>query len=236
MSKLNELEQLKKEYKEIPIPENGVAGVQTAIEKARQKKRLKKRLINYASIAAAAVMVVVVMPSAFIGLFAAGGAANESAPDGYYNESKDMIHAGTAAEDSDYGKTEAPTSQTGQTKPTRAPGDVVAPESVTDSESVKGDAIPSVDVECFASGILSDKSVQDKISAEITRQISFRRAAGEEAFVAMMEVSSGCYFDIGKQKCYQNAEGQLVIVFKAGELAPEIYGDIEFVIPDEVWK
>ena len=35
---------------------------------------------------------------------------------------------------------------------------------------------------------------------------------------------------------YLDKKGQLVIVFLAGELAPENYGEIEFVIPDEGWK
>lgn len=233
MSKLNELEQLKNEYKEIPIPENGVAGVQAAIEKARQKKRFKKRLVSYASMVAAAVMVIVVMPSAFSVLFAAGGAA-ESAPNGYFNASKDAIHMDAEAEDFNYGKTEKPATQAGQSEPSTIPGCTVVPGNADSCESTAGDAMAAV--ESFDSGMLSDEAVQDKIRAEITRQIEKRWAAGEEVFIVIWASLGDLGFDLGKQKCYRNAEGQLVIVFKAGELAPENYGDIEFVIPDEVWK
>ena len=47
MDKSKELEQLKKEYKEVPVPKDGVAGVQAAMERAMKKKRLKKSGKNF---------------------------------------------------------------------------------------------------------------------------------------------------------------------------------------------
>lgn len=228
MNRLNELEQLKNEYKGIPIPENGVPGVQAAIEAARQKKRLKKRLISYTSMAAAALLMVVVMPSAFLNLFAAGGAANESAGIGYDNKAKDMVYSESCDGAWDANVQESVTTQSGLAKPTLTPGSAEAPESAgADNEQGKYG---------FDYSILSDKTVRDNIKAEITRQIKSRGMGGEEAFVAMAASSSMLILDEKEAYYYLDEKGQLVIVFWAGELAPEDYGEIEFVIPDEVWK
>lgn len=195
MKRLEEMEQLKKEYQEIPVPEHGIDGVRDAMERAKQKKRLRKRLISYASMAAAVVLVLFVTPQMAMHMFA-GGSSNEAASMGHDSLVKDMFDGAL--------KTEAE----------------------SDASEAKG---------TWATAF-ADAATREKIEAEMTRQIQFRSSAGEEAICMILASSEMLNFEEKDAEYYLDENGQLVIVFPAGELAPEKYGEIKFVIPDEVWK
>lgn len=226
------MEQLKKEYKEIPIPENGVAGVHTAMERAMRKKRLKKRMVGFAAMAAAAVFVVAIFPK---GMFFPGGSAkNESAGVRYDTMSKGWGGGATASEaDGNYGYSDYYNEKVTEDmviNPTSGNVDQeseygVMTESASAGESVQDYGNP-----------LDKEETRSKISEEIREQI--RLAEGEEmerfaeGGVHWSEVAS----ITKEQEYYFNEEGRLVIVFRAGELAPTLHETMEFVIPDEVWK
>lgn len=66
MNKETELEQMKKEYRNIQIPENGFTDLQQTIERAKEEKQRKRKVIVYkriAACAAAVLMLVVVTPN-----------------------------------------------------------------------------------------------------------------------------------------------------------------------------
>ena len=75
---MTQWEQLKTEYKEIPVPVNGPTGMLAAMEEARQKKARHKKYVQYGSLAAAAMLVFLLMPA---GMFRMGSksAAPETA-------------------------------------------------------------------------------------------------------------------------------------------------------------
>lgn len=230
MERVEELEQLKKEYQEIPIPEHGIDGVKAALERARQKKRLKTRLISYASMAAAAALVLFVVPKVGYQLFA-GGTENSEAEDFYYNNNgKDMVSSNIktesfdAVEDSSY--------QTG--------GQVTAaPQNGCEtsqgwSPDAKDEGLENA--ENAEESFLLDEAIRRKISDEILRQIEARKGNGEEAFLANASYMQAFAGIDAEQNFYINNDGMVVIVFAPGEIASEVYGKIEFIIPNEVWK
>ncbi|MBE5951309.1 MAG: DUF3298 domain-containing protein [Lachnospiraceae bacterium] len=219
MKHIEEMKQLKKEYQEIPIPEHGIDGVKAAIEKARKKKRLRKRLVSYASMAAAAMLVVFVAPGVMLSMFA-GGSANESASMGYDSMGKDMLNGGIKAE------SDAVTEPWYSYEKPAADDGAVAPGWFPEASEQKG---------TWASAF-SDEATREKIEAEMSRQIRVRGLGGEEALAAIGASSELLDFEEKDADHYLDENGQLVIVFPAGELAPEKYGEIKFIIPDEVWK
>ena len=73
-----------------------------------------------------------------------------------------------------------------------------------------------------------------KALKEIRRQIDEAVLQGNECFTEEKRLTEGFVCIFAEQEYYVNKEGQLVIVFAPGEIAPREYGNVEFVIPDEV--
>lgn len=230
MDKLKELEQLKKEYKEIPVPKDGVAGVQAAMERAVKKKRLKKRLGYYVVTAAAAALVILVMPK---DMFRGNFAANESMNKGVASMMKDTFSGGAAAPESndEYGYMDAVSQEKEEasSEKTDGTGGRFGMESTTDATE------SATDYDGQKEFLLDDAEVRIKISEEIKKQVN--SATGEER--ERIEKSGIFWMDFDcitkEQEYYFNQEGTLVIVFRAeGTLSG--MKTLEFVIPDEVWK
>lgn len=224
MKHLEEMEQLKKEYQEIPVPEHGIDGVKAAIEKARQKKRLRKRLISYSSMAAAVVLALFVGPQMTLRMFS-GGSSNEAASMGYESMVKDMFDNALKSEAESDAVQEPWCDGAGGAENYGGSGEVAPgwfPEAPKKKEAWLA-AFP-------------DEAVRKKIEAEMTRQIQSRSLAGEEAMVMLSASSQFLDFEEKAAEHHLDENGQLVIVFLAGELVPEKYGEIKFIIPDEVWK
>ena len=224
MKHLEEMEQLKKEYQEIPVPEYGIDGVRAAMEKAKRKKRFRKRLVSYASVAAAAMLVVLVAPGVMLSMFS-GGSANESANMGYDSMVKDMLGGAQKAESDVATESVSDGYSYGYESP-EANGGEIAPGWFPETSKNKG----------TLASAFADAETREKIEAEMTRQIQSRMLEGEEVMEAIIAASQSIHFAEKEEEFHMDENGQLVIVFPAGELAPEKYGEIEFVIPDEVWK
>lgn len=218
MNRIEELEQLKKEYQEIPIPEKGVLGVQMAMERANQKKRLKARAMRYVATVAAAAFLLLIMPQgvfALISMSAKGGA----------NMAPDAVSKGEryeAATDGRYGNTGL------------IPGKQEMPEEVMSPETSDNVSAMESDTQVKYEVLLQDAEVRMRISKEIRRQIDEAVLQGNECFTEEKRLTEGFVCIFAEQEYYVNKEGQLVIVFAPGEIAPREYGNVEFVIPDEV--
>ena len=75
----------------------------------------------------------------------------------------------------------------------------------------------------------------EAISREIISQMEMRmREMGETYYIRSEENSAGFEQIAENQPFYINGDGQLVIVFEAGMVAPIEQGAIEFVIPASV--
>lgn len=219
-----QLEQLKKEYREIPVPEHGIDGVKAAMERATRKKRLKKRLMSYVPMAAAAMLVIFVAPAVMNVLFASGGAAMESAPDGFYNGiAKDM--AGK------YDKAES--SVADAVVPSKEP---VYQMEVPMTEGKMSAEAKEIETKTLRAKILADPVICDKIREEIASQIKIRVQKGEDAFIERFASSDARVYEPAEPEYYLNEDGLLVVRYAPGKLVSVKYGEIEFIIPDEVWK
>ena len=215
MERFKALEQLKKEYQEIPIPEQGTDKMKLAMEKAVQKKRLHKRLLGSVAGVAAALLVIAVIPKNGLMM----ESANKSAGMMHDAMSKDVFFGESSCENgvqSDNADFVASPSSQETARPSQSFGKVVT-EEVKDGE-------------------MTQEERSENIKEEIRRQIKERSLGGEAAFVRMAASSSLIVLEEKECYYYIKEEDVLVIVFYAGELAPEEYGEIEFQIPSEVWK
>lgn len=68
MSYNEEWEQIKTEYKEIPVPKHGMAQIEEAMEKAVYHRSRRKKVTAYSAIAAA-LLLILVLPKSFLGEF-----------------------------------------------------------------------------------------------------------------------------------------------------------------------
>lgn len=89
MSYNKEWEQIKTEYKEIPVPEHGMAQMEEAMQRAVYHRSRRKKVIEYGTIAAA-LLLIFILPKSFMGGFSAN--SNEKAENtakGIMEESKE---------------------------------------------------------------------------------------------------------------------------------------------------
>ena len=215
MEHRNRLEEIKREYQEIRIPEQGTDGVKAAMERAMQRKRRKARMITYASMAASVAILLFAAPQVGLRLFAGGSAASESAGRVDMNKAgwSDMLKAEDA--ESVY---ENPANASYGTV-----GDLVT-ETAEDGQ------------ESLSVSLLADAAVVEKIRMEIADQINRRAQSGEEAFISMLASSQFQEYNPKEQEYFLNENDLLVIRYAPGTLAPERFGAIEFIIPNEVWR
>ena len=75
---MTQWEELKKEYKEITIPEGGAEKLQAVMEEAKRKRCRRKTRTGYGTMVAAALLLLLLVPG---NMFLSGGAAKESCND-----------------------------------------------------------------------------------------------------------------------------------------------------------
>ena len=228
---MTQWEQIKKEYSEIPIPVDGEQQVLYAIAKAKSKRDSNrhrwKQVVKYATVAAASLLVIFVMPMMLLFSGGLGAAKNEAsmAPDCATDTtiSEDFCTENAIANNSDRGAAED--TEMKQFADAMAPVySAGAPEMEETVEEAGADDMPGE----FAWD-------EDVVSEEILRQMEERMQQYGETYYIKSEQYPNGFERIDEQtEYYINDEGLLVIVFAAGTVAPKEQGDVEFVIPAEV--
>ncbi len=208
---MTEWEQIKKEYREISIPVDGPHQVLTAMADAKKKRNRYRHLAQYGTVAAA-LLVILLLPGML--WFSGGkGAANESAAmksDNVLQFAEDGIILESVCD------TMAPT-----TAPTTS-GTADADQNC-ESEEYK------------ATQKYFTPEEQSAISREIRKQMEERMTETGETYYSKREAYPEGFEQIEEnQEYYINTDGLFVIVFRAGVIAPEEQGTVEFVIPAEV--
>lgn len=229
---MTQWEQIKKEYKDTPIPANGPQQVSEAMAKAKQKRNRYKALMRYGTVAAAVLLVVLVVPRLF--LFS-GGAAKESA-DGFYMQDAAVEGFAPATgsampENGGENNTKAEAPATFPQTPEKAPAssyDSPADDSVPEADETDGGLVTD------GAAFWAEK--RDEISKEIISQMQLRMQKQKEVYYIRSEqYPNGFELLADNQSYYISKEGLLVIVFAAGEVAPAEQGRAEFIIPAEVF-
>jgi len=212
---MTQWEQMKKEYREIPIPEDGQYQMLQAIAKAKQKRDSVqsnlKRAAKYVSIAAAAFVVVLCLPMLLLFSRGFGSSAPECAPP----MMQDCVTESAVSEDRFL-----------EAGMTAAKGDAGTDMNYSTNLDAEADmAMPEEE----------NLWNREGISKEIIRQMKERMLADDELYyVKSEEYPDGFELLAENQEYYINEEGLLVIVFEAGAVAPKEQGVVEFVIPAEV--
>ena len=238
---MTELEQLKNEYKNIPVPSDGPERMLTAMADARRRRNRWKRFTQYGAIAAAALLAIVLLPRML--LFSGGfGQSKESASmsadcmventgsnswfsKGSADEMDMEPAAGNLAPEAFYGSV---TSAGGSSIITEAPEYSCDTDTAATEESVLRE-------ENFTAEAVWKEETLKAISEEILRQMEERMTEyGDTYYTKSENYPQGFEKIIKEQKFYVNSDGLLVVVFEAGTVAPEEQGSIEFVIPAEI--
>lgn len=239
---MTEWEQIKKEYREIPIPTDGPHQMLEAIADAKRKRKRNswKHIAKYGSIVAAAMLVVIILPG--ILLFSGGfGGSNDMAvtesavskedsigSDGWFTKDSaesvmEDINMAPAADTEYNNKTNAGgSSENGGMDFTVTPAvGQNNPEQSKNNTELKKEEVLTLPL--------------NAISAEILRQMEERmKAAGETYYIKSEAYPEGFEKITEEQEYYINEDGLFVIVFETGKVAPEEQGIVEFVIPAEV--
>lgn len=207
---MTQWEQMKKEYREVSVPANGPHQMTDAMERARKARRKKQtmRLAAYGTMAAAAVLAIVLLPGRVSLRSYVFKAENESACEDSAVRVAGQYSAGVNVE-----KTE---------NEVFSVTDGVRPE-----EGLPEEAASEVLWLCR----------REEISAEILKQMKSRmQEQGETYYVKGEEYPEGFVLLEETQPYYYTSEGILVIVFDAGSVAPKEQGIIEFTIPEEIFS
>lgn len=225
---MTQWEQIKSEYKNIPVPDEGSKRVLQAIGEAKEKRNRFKQLSKYATVAAAVLLVVILGPGMI--LFSGGmGAAKE---DSAYLEME--YKSESAGADGGSFRTQGVKDEM---SPATSNGSASKPPEAMQNVKAEADAaLPAESPEyglnepdCFTAEEI------EAISREIISQMEMRmREMGETYYIRSEENSAGFEQIAKDQPFYINGDGQLVIVFEAGMVAPIEQGDIEFIIPVSV--
>ena len=213
---MTEWEQLKKEYREIPVPENGLSQMRQAMERARKKRSRLKNLAGYSTVAAAMLLLFLLPGMLMTGGFGTSGKDASMKADGRedavaesnrFNKytTNDMAFAPTADGVSD---------NNGR---------------VGRQEKVESEAAESVREEI----VFTEEQWED-IRAEVLRQMEERMYNDSMSYDIEGEQPDTFFAPGNYPEYYVNDEGLLVIVFEAGTMAPKELGILEFVIPAEV--
>lgn len=261
---MNEWEQMKKEYREIPIPEHGCHQVMEAMARAkRQKNRERLRKLARYGTVAAAVLLVLLLPGAF--LFSGGFGSNaednaasmeadsrtENAGTGAWFDSTEsasgtdnkastpMYSVGSSmnnsvAIDSSH-KAEAEQPEQGSNKNAGSSDNFMEDK---EDYSVAGSLVPEATEEKLKETLEAEEAFAqslEAISQEILRQMEIRsKETGAIFYYKGREYPEGFEKISAEQEYYINEEGLFVIVFEAGVVASASVGPVEFVIPAEV--
>lgn len=239
-----EWEQMKKEYREIPIPADGPHQMLQAIAKAKQKRHRFKNLIKYSTVAAAALLVLL-LPGML--LFSGGyGGKNESASMKADCVTQSGLNAGGGSKGNASSLFTDSSESNGMAAPEsffdvelNAGGDTVLegerPKYSYDEANIQEEGMKDIVSETDLSAVTEEQ--KEAISREVLRQMEERiRLVGETYYIKANQYPDG-FEQIGEeQKYYINEEGLLVVVFAAGAVAPEKQGMVEFIIPAEVYS
>lgn len=219
---MTQWEQLKKEYREIPVPEDGQHQVLKAMAEAKKKRSRSMRLTQYGTVAVAVLLVVLLLP----GMLLFSGGFGDSAENAYMEA--DYAPQNTDSTGRGYAKDSA---EEGAVAPTaEAPSYSLSDDKAADYNSVMEETEQKKEFETFCS---PEKA--EAISREILRQMEERmQNDGETYYRKGDEYPEGFEQISNEQEYYVNADGLLVIVFQAGVVAPKEQGAIEFIIPAEV--
>lgn len=240
---MTEWEQIKKEYREIPVPANGPHQLLQTIAEAKRKRNRIKRLAKYGTVAAAALLVLL-LPGTL--LFSGGFGANS---ENMFMEADCVAESVTqsATEDGWFMKG---TLNDRDTVP--ASNSTPAPESTANNMTNAGgssmereeeykysvvDMLADANLEVVEEKVSLGLEDREIISKEILRQMEERmQMDGETYYCKSEEYPEGFELISEEQEYYINGEGLLVIVFEAGVVAPEQQGMVEFIIPAEVFR
>ncbi len=240
---MTEWEQIKKEYKEIPVPADGTHRMLQAIAEAKRKRNRFKNPARYGTVAAAVVLMML-LPGMV--LFSGG----------IGNQSKDMSMEADctteSAAESGWFKQEntnvmVVTPFLNGMKATQDAMDGVTGAGCDDAAKAEEPKYSYADEEEISNGALADQewnnskvnleAYADAISEEILRQMKERmQNEGKAYYIKSEECPEGFFAIEADQEFYINEEGLLVIVFHAGIVAPIDQGTTEFIIPAEVYS
>ena len=78
---MTEWEQIKKEYREIPIPTDGPHQMLEVIAVAKRRRNRWKHIVKYGSLVAAAMLVIMILPGIFLFSGGFGGSSDMAAPE-----------------------------------------------------------------------------------------------------------------------------------------------------------
>lgn len=220
MSYNKEWEQIKTEYKEIPVPEHGMAQMEEAMERAVYHRSRRRKLTAYGAIAAA-LLLILVLPRSFMGGFGANSSEKAESTAGEIGVTKDnlaefreeerntsVFYDGIAEEMEDTELDMAADLGTIESFEVISSMPQLKQENTMVSELVieveKGDSILSI--------CLSKEEVK-AINQEISCQME--RALEQSTFLGISE----------EQAYYINEDGLLVVVWEE---------TIEFIIPKTI--
>lgn len=227
---MTQWEQMKNEYREIPVPADGPQQVLQAMAEAKRKRNRWKNLTRYGSVAAAALVVVLLIP----GMFLFSGGFGASTEDCAYPESERATESASGAAEwfsSQSVKNMAPASD----EVPNSSSSTAAPEYGPQRDAVLQDAVAEESASGKPEAIWTDR--KEAISREIIRQMEERmQENGETYYIRSEEYPQGFELLSEDQDYYINEEGRLVFVFASGSIAPEEQGTVEFLIPAEVFS
>lgn len=206
---MTQWEQMKKEYSEIAVPEEGRQRVLAAMEKARRKKYRIRRILQYGSMAAA--LAVVIFAGGFSAIRQAGKSAENCADS---QQSFKKVSEPVLPQNAD-----------------------CATEFISGGEYKESGTEYSFSAMPEAAAqdtVLSTK--REEISKEILRQMEERMQTRGETYYIKSETYPDGFSLLKDTQAYYYSDGNLVITFAAGEVAPESQGTVEFIIPPEVFS
>lgn len=233
---MTELELLKNEYRELPVPAEGPQQMLQSIAKARhmRKRALRKTAITYALAVAAVVVVVISKPMLRFGVDSAKKSSEATSMDtGLWQESGNFNGAADAVMEEkpmgDFTDKEYSMEQAVEETMEGSMEDSMA-SVVTDSMTAQ-----QKNDNTTAKARSFSEEEQNRISKEILRQMKEQmEEPGIVYYVKSEEYPEGFELISAEQTYYVNAEKFVVIVFEAGKVAPKELGKIEFVIPAEI--
>ena len=229
---MTELELLKNEYRELPVPAEGPQQMLQSIAKAKRmrKRTLTRIAITYALAAAAVVVVVISEPMLHLFVGNAKNSSEATSMDaGFWQGKGDATCADNAfLEEKPMGDfTDYECSMEQAVEETME--DTIAPEENGGMLTQEKNDNTTAKVRIFS------VEEQNRISKEILRQMKEQMAEqGVVYYVKSEEYPEGFELITKEQEYYINKEKLVVIVFEAGKVAPEELGEIEFVIPPEI--
>lgn len=215
---MTEWENLKKEYRELPIPTNGPHQVLEAVRRAQKKRKRWQSITRYGTVAAA-LFVILLLP----GMFLLQGGAKSGNNSVSIKEEEGVSENRTMPF---YDKKEK-SEQSADTNSAPLTDELECGVSADAADSLY--AVSEQEKRAFWA------EHKESIQQEIIRQMEERMQNGTVTYYVKSEAYPEEFNILSEeQSCYINQEGFLVVVFEAGTVAPEEQGIQEFTIPKEV--